>query len=84
MDKEELKARTEQFGLRVVKLVGALSETLMVRRLGDQLLRSGTSFGANYRAAVRARSRAEFISKIATVIEEADESAYGMELLVVS
>lgn len=82
MDAEELKKRTKSFGLRVIKLVEALPRTNTARIIGNQLLRSGTSVGANYRSALRARSKADFISKIGIVIEEADESLYWMELLL--
>lgn len=82
MDKEELKARTKQFGLRVMKLVGALPENSVGRAIGNQLVRSGTSVGANYRAACRGKSKADFIAKLGTVEEEADESAYWMELII--
>jgi four helix bundle protein len=82
MDKEELKQRTKQFALRVVRLVEALPRGRTADALGRQLLRSGTSVGANYRAACRAKSTADFISKMGTVEEEADESLYWMELLI--
>ena len=82
MDKEELKQRTKQFALRVVRLVEALPRGPTADVLGRQLLRSGTSVGANYRAACRAKSNADFISKMGTVEEESDESLYWMELLV--
>jgi four helix bundle protein len=82
MDKEELKRRTKAFALRVMTLVDHLPNNSKGRVLGDQLLRSGTSLGANYRAACRSRSTAEFISKLGNVLEEADESAYWMELIV--
>lgn len=82
MDKEELKRRTKQFALRVVRFVEALPRGRTADVLGRQLLRSGTSLGANYRAACRAKSTADFISKMGTVEEEADESVYWMELLV--
>ena len=82
MDKEELKRRTKQFALRVVRLVEALPRGRTADVLGRQLLRSGTSVGANYRAACRAKSTADFISKMGTVEEEADESLYWMELLI--
>jgi four helix bundle protein len=78
---EAMKKRTKAFGVAVVKLVAELPNTLVPRKLGDQLLRSGTSVGANYRAACRARSRADFISKMGIVEEEADEAIYWMELL---
>jgi four helix bundle protein len=82
MNETELKNRTKQFALRVLKLVAALPKTTEGRALGSQLVRSGTSVGANYRAACRGRSKAEFISKLGIVEEEADESAYWMELIV--
>jgi four helix bundle protein len=78
----ELKQRTKQFALRVIKLVAALSKTVEGRAIGNQLVRSGMSVGANCRAACRGRSKAEFISKLGTVEEEADESAYWMELII--
>jgi four helix bundle protein len=81
VDTEELKRRTKTFGLRVIKLVEALPNTRTGRVIGNQLLRCATSVGANYRSAVRARSSADFISKIGIVIEEADESLYWMEIL---
>lgn len=82
MNKEELKGRTKQFGLRVLKLVDALPKTTAGRAIGNQLVRSGTSVGANYRAACRGRSKAEFIAKIGTVTEEADESAFWLEMIM--
>ena len=72
------------FALRIIKAVRTLSNDFVGRRLGDQLLRSGTSVAANYRAACRARSLADFISKLGVAEEEADESALWMELLVES
>ena len=82
MDEQELKSRTKKFGLRVMKLVGALPENSVARAIGAQLIRSGTSVGANYRAACRGRSKAEFIAKLGIVVEEADESAYWLELII--
>src|SRR5438876_11773038 len=82
MTETELKHRTQQFALRVLRLVAALPRTTEGRALGSQLVRSGTSVGANYRAACRGRSKAEFIAKLGTVEEEADESAYWMELII--
>ena len=81
MDKQELQARTKQFALRVFKLVDALPRTPAGRAVANQLVRSATSVGANYRAACRARSRAEFAAKLGTVLEEADESLYWLELI---
>ena len=82
MNEEDLKARTKQFALRVMKLVSALPQTTAGRAIGSQLVRSGTSVGANYRAACRSRSKAEFVAKIGIVAEEADESAFWLELIV--
>lgn len=82
MGNENLKLRTKQFALRVITLVESLPHDLTSGILGRQLLRSGTSVGANYRAACRSKSTADFISKMGTVEEEADESGYWMELLV--
>jgi four helix bundle protein len=84
MDADHLKKRTKEFSLRILKLVGALPNDARGRAIGSQLIRAGMSVGANYRAACRARSRAEFIAKIGVVEEEADESAFWMELIVES
>lgn len=81
MDKRELQERTKRFALRVLKLVDALPNTAAGRAISNQLVRSATSVGANYRAACRARSRAEFAAKLGTVLEEADESLYWLELI---
>jgi four helix bundle protein len=79
---EAMQKRTKQFGLRILKVFRALPRSEDARILGRQLLRSGTSVGANYRAVCRARSRKEFISKMNIVVEEADEAVYWLELLV--
>jgi four helix bundle protein len=81
VDKRELQDRTRRFALRVLKLVDALPNTAAGRAISNQLVRSATSVGANYRAACRARSRAEFVAKLGTVLEEADESLYWLELI---
>lgn len=81
MDKAELLKRTKAFALRVLKLVNSLPKTAGGRAVANQLVRSATSVGANYRAACRSRSRAEFTAKIGTVAEEADESLYWLELI---
>ncbi len=81
MDNRELAARTKDFAKRIIKLCQGLPNTPGARRIGDQLFRSGTSVGANYRAARRARSKAEFVAKIGIVLEEADEPLYWLELL---
>src|SRR6059058_5221836 len=78
----DLKARTKQFALRVIKLVDALPRTIQGRAVANQIIRSATSVAANYRAACRARSRAEFIAKIGVVEEEADETAFWLELII--
>jgi len=79
---EELKQRTKQFALRVIRLVAALPNAAAAWVIGKQLLRSATSVGANYRAACRGRSRAEFVAKLCIVIEEADECCYWLELVI--
>jgi four helix bundle protein len=78
---EILKRRTKLFAIRIVKLFKALPRTEEGRVVGKQLLRSGTSVAANYRAACRSRSKAEFIAKIGVVVEEADETVFWLELL---
>jgi four helix bundle protein len=78
---DDLKDRTKQFALRVVRLYRALPFLEEARVIGRQLLRSGTSVGANYRAACRARSKAEFVAKLGIVLEEADETVFWLELL---
>jgi len=78
---KDLKERTKQFALRVMRLYRALPRREEARVIGRQLLRSATSVGANYRAACRARSRAEFVAKLGIVLEEADETVYWLELL---
>jgi four helix bundle protein len=82
MTTDELKARTKEFALRVIRLVDALPNTVKRRAIANQIMRSATSVAANYRAACRARSRAEFIAKIGVVEEEADETAFWLELIV--
>jgi four helix bundle protein len=78
----ELKDRTKKFALRVMKVVRSLPPSAEGRMIGNQLLRSGTSVAANYRAVCRARSRPEFLAKLAIVIEEADETAFWLEFPV--
>jgi len=82
MTSAELKARTKDFALRVGRLVDALPNTVKGRTIVNQIMRSATSVAANYRAACRARSRAEFIAKIGVVEEEADETAFWLELII--
>jgi four helix bundle protein len=81
MKSAELQQRTKGFALRVLKLIEQLPNTIGGRVLANQVARSATSVGANYRAACRARSRAEFASKLGTVAEEADESLDWLELI---
>jgi four helix bundle protein len=78
----DLKARSKQFALRIIKLVESLPKTQTAKVLGNQLLRCGTSVAANYRAACRARSNADFISKMGIVEEETDESVFWIEMMV--
>ena len=77
-----LRMRTKQFALRIIRLFSALPNTSVAQVLGKQLLRSGTSVGANYREASRGRSKAEFICKIGDCPKEIDETEYWLELLV--
>jgi four helix bundle protein len=79
---EELRKRTMQFALRVVRLFRSLPSSAEARVVGQQLLRSGTPVAANYRAVCKARSRADFISKLGIVEEEIDESVFWLEFLV--
>ena len=79
--RDELKQRTKLFTLRVIKLYQSLSKTTEVQIIGKQLLRSATSIAANYRSACRARSNAEFHSKICIVVEETDETMFWLEIL---
>ena len=82
MNEREFKSRTKEFALRVIKLVSSLPKEPVGDVVGRQLLRSGTSVGANYRAACRGRSAADVVNKLGFVEEEADESLFWMELLV--
>ena len=82
MEKRDLKERTKSFALKVIKAVEMLPKGKTADILGNQLLRAGTSVGANYRAACRAKSTADFIPKMGIVEEEADETIYWMELLI--
>ncbi len=82
MNQEEMKKRTKAFALRTIRLCEGVPDSPTGRTIRGQLLRAGTSVGANYRAACRAKSKADFISKMGTVEEEADETLYWMELLI--
>src|SRR6185312_1191709 len=77
---EEMKGRTKAFAVRIIKFYKRLPKTDEARVLGRQVLRSGTSVAANYRAVCRAKSQADFISKMGTVVEEVDESLLWLEL----
>ena len=81
MDSEELKGRTKEFAHRCIKLATALPKTTLGRHVKGQLIRCATSVAANYRAVCIAQSKASFVSKISIVIEEADESAFWLELI---
>ena len=82
MTPDELRTRTQQFALRIIKLVGALPKNIEGRAIASQLVRCGTSVAANYRAACRARSRPEFVAKMGVVLEEADETQFWLELII--
>jgi four helix bundle protein len=82
MTREEMKGRTKEYANRIVRLCRALPDDWVARTLGHQLLRSGTSVGANYRAVCRAKSNADFVNKLRIVEEECDESLFWMELLI--
>lgn len=79
---EQMRNRTKAFAIRLVRLCQRLPKPWETRIFGQQILRAGTSVGANYRAAGRARSKAEFVAKMGTVVEEADETVFWLELLV--
>jgi len=81
MTPKELQDRTRQFAVDVIRLCRGLPTTLDARHIGHQLLRAATSVAANYRAACRARSRAEFVAKLGIVLEESDEALFWLEML---
>jgi four helix bundle protein len=81
---DELKLRTTQFALRIIRLVAALPKTIEGRAIANQLVRCATSVAANYRAACRARSRGEFVAKMGVVLEETDETQLWLELIIES
>jgi len=81
MQNNDLKQRTKQFALRVIRMTNDLPKTMAAGVLGKQLLRSATSVAANYRSACRGRSKPEFIAKLGIVEEEADESSFWLELI---
>ena len=82
MNEDDLKKRTKNFALRILKLIDALPSTVAGRTVANQLTRSGTSVAANYRAACRGRSRADFIANLGIVEEEADESEFWLEIII--
>ena len=81
-EENDLRRRTKEFGLQIIRMFSGLPNTTEAQVLGKQVLRSGTSVGANYREAYRARSRAEFIAKCGDSLRELEETAYWLELLV--
>ncbi len=81
MDEEQMKKRTKEFAKEIIRLCRKLPDDREGRLIGNQIFRSGTSVAANYRAACRARSKADFISKLAIVEEEADETLFWLELI---
>ena len=83
-EKQELKMRTKLFALRIIRLYVSLPKTTLAQILGKQVLRSGTSVGAHYREACRGKSNADFISKMEGGLQELDETAYWLELIVES
>lgn len=82
--KEDLSDRTQIFALRIIKLVDSLPNTISGRAIANQLIRSGTSVAANYRAVKKSRSNKEFISKMHIVLEEADETQFWLEIIIKS
>jgi four helix bundle protein len=82
MTPDQLKHRTRAFAIEIIKLAKSLSNDFVTAHIARQLMRCGTSVGANYRSSCRAKSEADFISKMSTVEEEADETGYWLELLV--
>jgi four helix bundle protein len=81
VNQQEMKMRTKVFAKRIMNVCRTLPDNLEGKRISDQLFRAGTSVGANYRAACRARSKADFISKLGLVLEEADECLYWLEII---
>lgn len=79
---EDLKSRTKRFAIRIIRLYTALPKTVEAQVLGRQILKSGTSVGAHYREGMRARSKAEFVSKLQGGMQELEETSYWLELLV--
>ena len=82
MDSRDLKDRTKRFAVRVIRMVDKLDRSTAVEVIARQLVKSATSIGANYRAACRGRSKAEFVAKLQIVLEESDETQYWLELML--
>jgi len=82
MTRVEFRKRTFQFGIRCIRLAESLPHTPVAQTIARQLIRAATSVGANYRAAIRSRSRADFVSKMGIVEEECDETVYWIEVLL--
>jgi four helix bundle protein len=82
IEQRDLKQRTQEFALRVIRMVRALPKSAEGKVLGNQMLRSATSVGANYRSAQRGKSKADFIAKLAVAEEESDETCYWLELII--
>ncbi|MCU0240417.1 MAG: four helix bundle protein [Pyrinomonadaceae bacterium] len=82
MNENDLKKRTKEFALRILKLVDALPNTVAGKVIANQIAKSGTSVAANYRAVCRGRSKADFISKLGIVVEECDESEFWLEMII--
>ena len=80
--KKDLKDRTKKFALRIIKMYSSLPKSTEAKVLGTQVLRSGTSVGANYREATRGRSKAEFVAKMGDCLKELDETTYWFDLLI--
>jgi four helix bundle protein len=81
MTKDELKIRTKKYGIEIIRFLCSLPKEYITSALTNQLVRSATSIGANYRAALRSRSDKEFIAKIGIIVEEADETLYWLEIM---
>ena len=84
MDEKTLKDRSKNFGLRIIRMIDSLPKTTAGRAISNQLVRSATSVGANYRAVCRAKSKADFIAKLGIVVEEIDECCYWLEIIIES
>ncbi len=84
MRNEELKNRTKKFSLRIIRLINSLPNNIAAKAIANQIVRSGMSVGANYRAACLGRSKAEFIAKLGIVLEEVDECKFWLEIIVES